>query len=396
MIPPLKKLRNIDTAANAPGSPSPICPGSAEQQVWSHLHVVERIVDSVVGRGDNVEGPEAKGFSGAARARVQGWAALRRVSRTVRRAAERAECVDLLTKSAPLALREALSPAGRPATCSGAQRGLRLARWQSNCLSGRGRLIFFQAERSRAGSLSTMSPSGKCFAICKHEIDSGINLFDMTTHPPTRTVYDGAAYDLAISNDDRLLAVGGHDHVTIWNIAEPNAEPVCFEWLSGSEEPIDEVMFSPDGSYLVARRNEGHDARALAVADGTECPIDFDENRQTFSVRAADSTTHTWDGESLQPQGFVSTGLQNSGRGQFNVASILEDFGLSGDEDVCGHWDLPNGLRHAVDTDSGIFLWNLEPEDVQGRHSTDVTVILVDRDEAPSVHRYQDFLRTYR
>jgi WD40 repeat protein len=110
--------------------------------------------------------------------------------------------------------------------------------------------------------------------------------------------HHGCIYDLALSNDGKLLASGGTDKIVrVWKTDTGELITRC----SGHEKAINEVAFAPGGRWLVS-----------ASDDGTVRTWQIDNGRELQRFRHSDDNLRNVDAMAVSPDGkwIVSGGPQ--------------------------------------------------------------------------------------
>jgi len=116
-------------------------------------------------------------------------------------------------------------------------------------------LYNFHTSFTGAVNTMTFSPDGRTLATGHY--DGLIRLWDMNTGQKIREIETGSVVQsLAFNRDGRLLASGGSfedSRIRIWDIVNAN----MLRELTGHENGIDHLVFSPNDQYLVSASYDG-------------------------------------------------------------------------------------------------------------------------------------------
>ncbi|KAK2781751.1 hypothetical protein FQN53_000435 [Emmonsiellopsis sp. PD_33] len=224
---------------------------------------------------------------------------------------------------------------------------------------------FFGSGLSR---IIALSPDGKLLA-CASAVDNAIRIWDpkRAVILSTLEVHEEKVHSIAFSPDGQHLASAGRDRIVIlWNIKSGlpailyDGGSVVFDpSMRGLNEPDSEVLFSPDGQFIVSHTNDCH-IRLWHLPSGTSpgsrtldhpqpiSLIAFAPNGQLLASASLDGKVRLWDPTTAVLRGILTQGEPGLSRG-------VSPFAFSADSEFI-----------ACIARNGIEIWDIETLSICG------------------------------
>lgn len=239
----------------------------------------------------------------------------------------------------------AFSPDGTKILTSGTSKVLQV----TNCKSGQLDLRLEGIEELH--SAVAYSPDGKLIAAIPGYLpqtrslaQTTAELWDSSSAQRLYVLTGSPSYSLAFSPDSKWLALGQHDGIIIWDIAQQK----CLHRFSSQGGLVRALMFSPEGAHVVA----GHQNGSVVVWDVMTEQV----SRTFWHLGTVFSVAYSPDGTRIIAGGFggsIPIWSAESGR---RLRTLKEDYAKLIPKVAFS----PDGSLIAAAVGHGIFLWSSE------------------------------------